>query len=274
MGFTTGINKGAFTSGKELLSFAANALIHPINTSSEIYEAFAAIAKLAYNQEYNTLIQALSPEVLDLTNKWEALSPKERGEKSGFIFGKYGSDILLPAASAKAISQGAKGAKELAIIAKNLQLTEKALVLEAALETGVESNAFTKAMYSWKTAETLERLPSPSVILNNINRTKKITTSKDILDILQPNKRWIGGKGAGSKSIVRVFKGSEKEGLNVFNHLTKDGEVIINDGKKIVSKLSDDIHITYRTFSKSELPTININIPSHRRDIKLKFLEN
>ena len=146
------------------------------------------------------------------------------------------------------------------------------MVLEAALETGCESGAFTKAMYSWKTAEKLERLPSPSTILNNANRTKRITTTKDILNIVQPNGQWIGTKG--TEEFIRLFKGSEKEGLNVFKTLSKDGRITFNNGKMMISNLSDDIHITYRLTSKSGPPTIDINTPLLERNIKLKFLEN
>ncbi|KPK32604.1 MAG: hypothetical protein AMS24_03795 [Chlamydiae bacterium SM23_39] len=147
VGATTGMAKGAVESGKQLISFAANAITHPVDTGRGLYVAFSNIAKIAYSQEWKELSQTLAPEVCELINTWESLSPKEKGERSGYIVGKYGADILIPGATAKAISKGVKGAKELAILAKNLKRTERVVVLEALAGTG-GSSAFKEIVYS------------------------------------------------------------------------------------------------------------------------------
>ena len=131
LGVRTGIAKGTIGSGKELLSFAANAITHPIDTTYGIYEAFSNLSKLACSQEWRALSKAIAPEICTLVNEWKTLSAKEKGEKSGYILGKYGTDILVPGAAAKVISKGMKGAKEIAVIARNLQKTEKLIVMEA-----------------------------------------------------------------------------------------------------------------------------------------------
>lgn len=269
VGATTGMAKGAVESGKQLLSFAANAITHPVDTGHGIYVAFSNIAKLAYTQEWKELSQTLAPEVCELINTWESLSSKEKGERSGYIVGKYGADILIPGTTAKAISQGIKGAKELAILAKNLQRTERVVVLEALARTGGSSGAFAETMYAWKTAEKI--LPHSSEILKKIKVFSAITTKSDILKILMPNGQRIGKQG--TSSYIRLFKGGQKESLQIFNKLTKQGKIIYRDSEKIIAQLSDEIHITHRVLSKSGPPTIDIKLPDMKHNIKLKFLE-
>ncbi|NGX44281.1 MAG: hypothetical protein K1060chlam3_00447, partial [Candidatus Anoxychlamydiales bacterium] len=209
------------------------------------------------------------PEVRALINEWEVLSPKEKGEKSGYIIGKYGADILIPVAAAKAISQGMKGAKELTVIAKNLQNAEKVIVLEALAETGGRSGAFAETVYAWKAAK--ELTPNSSGILKNIKEISSIATKNDILNIVKPNGQWLGK--AGTRNTIRLFEGGQNESLRVFDELTKRGKIIYKDSEKIISELSDEIHITYRLLSKSGPPTIDIKLPDMEHNIKLKFLE-
>ena len=232
-------------------------------------DSIQMISDLAKDNEWKTLSEIMIPEVRALINEWEVLSPKEKGEKSGYIIGKYGADILIPVAAAKAISQGMKGAKELAVIAKNLQNAEKVIVLEALAETGGRSGAFAETVYAWKSAE--ELTPNSSGILKNIKRTSSLTTKNDILNIIKPNGKWIGKEG--SSSYTRLFEGGTEEALEVFKDLTKNGKIIFKDGEKIITQLSDDIYVTYRSSSKSGPPTIDIKAPDFKQNIKIKFLE-
>jgi len=45
------------------------------------------------------------PELKDLLSNWDKLSDFERGEKSGYIIGKYGVDILIPGTAIKGIKK-------------------------------------------------------------------------------------------------------------------------------------------------------------------------
>lgn len=269
IGASSGLTKGTIESGKQLLSFAGNAIIHPIDTGYEIYEAFSNLAKLVYSQEWKVLKETLAPEVSELINKWETLSYKEKGEGSGYVIGKYGADILLPGAAGKAISQGAKGAKELATIANSLQNAEKVVVLEAFAGSAGESSMFSDTLYNLKNAE--KAVPYSSEFLNSIKGASSISTKNDILNIIKPNGQWIGTRGY--NDFIRLLKGGQKEGKEVFNELTKQGKIIYKDSEKIVSQLSDEIYITYRPISTSGPATIDINIESFERNIKIKFLE-
>ncbi|KPK33716.1 MAG: hypothetical protein AMS24_00075 [Chlamydiae bacterium SM23_39] len=269
VGTTTGIAKGAVESGKQLISFAANAITHPVDTGRGIYVSFSNIAKLAYSQEWKELSKILAPEVCELINIWESLYPKEKGERSGYIVGKYGADILIPGATAKAISKGIKGAKELAILAKNLQRTERVVILEALAGIGGSGN-FAETVCAWKTAEKI--MPHSSGILKNIKVFSSITTKSDLVNIIKPNGKWIGK--AGTKPYIRLFEGSQKESIKIFNKLTKNAK-LINDnsysGKMYL--LQDGTVIGFRPLSKSGAPTIDIKLPDIKDNIKLKFLE-
>ena len=71
VGVTTGITKGALISGKDLLSSAAQAIVHPVDTCHSTFEAFASLAQLVKSQEWEILGQALAPEICELVNNWE-----------------------------------------------------------------------------------------------------------------------------------------------------------------------------------------------------------
>ena len=269
MGVTTGITKGAVESGKQLIAFAAGAIAHPAKTYVGFVDSIQMISDLAKDNEWKTLSEIMIPEVRALINEWEVLSPKEKGEKSGYIIGKYGADILIPVAAAKAISQGMKGAKELAVIAKNLQNAEKVIVLEALAETGGRSGTFAETVYAWKTAEQI--LPHSSGILKRIKETSSILTKTDILNIIKRNGELIGKKGA--SDFIRLFEGGQNEAMQVFKELTKSGKLVRTEKNITIYKISDDIYITYRQVSTSGPPTIDIKLPEMEHNIKFKFLE-
>ncbi|MBI5346267.1 MAG: hypothetical protein HZB76_03910 [Chlamydiae bacterium] len=212
--------------------------------------------------------QILAPEACELINKWEILSSKERGEKSGYVVGKYGADILLPGATAKAISKGVKDAKELAIIAKNLQNAEKYVILDALAETGGSSEVFADVVYS---SRGIKDLPHSSEILKGLRNVSSITTKNDILNIFERNGELIGKKG--TSIYIRLFAGGPNDAVQVFNELTKNGKLIHFDELRKVYQLSDEVYITYRSLSKSGPPTIDIKLPEMEHNIKLKFFE-
>src|SRR5206468_1163455 len=81
--------------------------------------------------EWKMLAKALAPEVHQLVVEWDTLSSEKRGELAGYAFGKYGADILIPGALAKAVSKGLKCGTEVSAIYKNLRAADQALLLES-----------------------------------------------------------------------------------------------------------------------------------------------
>ncbi len=122
---------GVKDSGTQLLSFVSDCAVHPIDTATEVSRAFGDLAKLAYLKEWAVISQTLAPEVCELISTWDTLSSQEQGKLSGYIVGKYGMDIFIPGASAKLISAGVAGAKEVAAVCRTLKTAEKTLALEA-----------------------------------------------------------------------------------------------------------------------------------------------
>jgi hypothetical protein len=141
-GFATGLPKGVCESGHQLLTFASEAATHPIDTTCNVCSAFSHLAKLATSREWEALSQSLAPEVCHLVSEWGSLSAREQGERAGYVFGKYGGDILIPGATAKVLSKGLNGAKELASVVKSLQTTEQTFALETLAQSASHSNVF------------------------------------------------------------------------------------------------------------------------------------
>jgi tetratricopeptide (TPR) repeat protein len=131
VGFAKGLPKGIYDSGEGMLQFVTDLACHPVQTSEKVYDSISTLSSLAKSGEWNLIGEALSPELHQLISEWDTLSSVEKGELSGYAFGKHGADILLPGAAAKVVAKGSSVVKELGAICKNLQSAEKILVLEA-----------------------------------------------------------------------------------------------------------------------------------------------
>ncbi len=136
LGFAKGLPQGMYASGRGLLRFVSDATIHPIRTAEQMYEAFTLFSGLARAGEWETLREVLAPEVHQLINEWDTLPSDRRGELVGFAFGKYGADILAPAALLKAFSKGVRGAQELNAAYRGLKTAEQTFLLESAAGIG------------------------------------------------------------------------------------------------------------------------------------------
>jgi tetratricopeptide (TPR) repeat protein len=251
--FSKGMTIGAYESGKHLCSFAANAIVHPINTTKEVYQAFSTLAKLTYSKEWKALREALAPEVCQLISEWETLPVKVKGERSGYIIGKYGADILVPGAVAKVASKTIRGAKELAVVAKKFQRAEKVMELEALAATGgkigeiVEINnslilkkikefsknnisnnvSYNKIKFTKHALErAVERNVSKDAIFDALNSPLKIEKVK--IDLLgRPSQRYIGKNAEvvinpQIKQVVSVNPTSTKKAIKLIKGINND----------------------------------------------------
>lgn len=224
MGAAIGLPKGAVESGKELATFAGNLASHPVNTSREMMKAISTLVELAHSQEWDILKQALAPEICELVDNWDVLPPKERGEKTGYLVGKYGADILIPGAATKIISQGIKGAKELALVAKSLENTEKVVLLES-LETGGKSSPVTETFYANRIIEEAEE--AESLINRTPNLAQKIIqiNNNDLNSI-----RSVNGLEFSDHAVKRMAE------RNISEEMIKNG---IQNGKLYFDPLND-----------------------------------
>lgn len=141
LGFARGLPKGIYESGHGMFLFLTNMIKDPIHSSWQMWEALSVLSNLARSKEWSLLGEALVPEVLELIHGWDKLSFDQKGERAGYIFGKYGADILVPGTVAKAVSKGVKGAKELNAVYNSLKNAEKTLVLESVAGLGSGAKA-------------------------------------------------------------------------------------------------------------------------------------
>ena len=101
-----------------------------------MWNALTLLTHLAQSEQWSALREVLAPEIHQLIKEWDSLPSDKRGELAGYAFGKYGSDILIPGALAKAVSKGLKGAQELAAVYRGLQTAEQTLLLETVNNLG------------------------------------------------------------------------------------------------------------------------------------------
>ena len=134
--FAKGVPRGVKESGKQLGTLASNLMIHPIDTAGEVCKAFAILGKLAYSQEWAIIAETLTPEVCELATLWDTLSPEEQGDRSGYIFGKYGTDILIPGTLGNLVPKGVRLVRELSSAQKILGTAERTLAFETGQSVG------------------------------------------------------------------------------------------------------------------------------------------
>jgi len=155
VGFAKGLPKGVYESGEGMLMFVTDLATHPIQTGGAVYDAISQLSHLAKAGEWEVIAESLSPELHQLVSQWDSLSDKERGELSGYAFGKHGSDILLPGATAKLAAKGCTAAKELAAVCNNLKTAERVLAFEAITEGGVAGVNVPERMMTTKNTLTM-----------------------------------------------------------------------------------------------------------------------
>lgn len=131
IGYHKGVFEGIGESLKQSFLFAVDLNFRPISTIAEVIQGCVSLGKLAYFREWKTIQEVLVPEARDLAARWDSFSPEEKGEYAGYLFGKYGGDIMIQGAALKAFSKSSKAAKELSIACQSFQKAEKVLMVEA-----------------------------------------------------------------------------------------------------------------------------------------------
>ncbi len=136
LGFVKGLPKGMYESGRGILVFLSDIVAHPIHTGSQMWDAFKLLSDLAQSEQWESLSEILAPEIHLLVKEWDTIPSDKRGELTGYAFGKYGADILIPGTLAKAVSKGLKGSQELNTIYRGLKTAEQTFLLESAASLG------------------------------------------------------------------------------------------------------------------------------------------
>lgn len=208
MGFARGLTDGVYDSGKGTLAFLSDFVVHPIHTAKQEYEALSTLVKLAQEDEWELIGEALSPEIHQLILEWEILPSEKRGELAGYAFGKHGADIFTPVAIAKVASKSAKIAQELETICKNMQIAEKTLIIETATEIGNSVKAAEIIEANQKTISITDRLGSSAYETEQLKRAQILETNV--------SKQAIYYEQVRKNANLRIHDG--KQGKHVIGH--------------------------------------------------------
>lgn len=140
LAFAKNLIPGCCESGRGLYLLLSDFVQHPIHTAHLIGESLTILSKLAVTNEWELLAEAVAPEIHQLLVEWDTLSSEKRGELAGYAFGKYGADLLMPVALAKAASKGLQYGKQVSAAYKNLRAADQTLLLESlsSLKTGAK----------------------------------------------------------------------------------------------------------------------------------------
>ncbi len=77
----------------------------PIEVSQEMVNTAYAIGEFISNHSTEECFQCVVPELKELSLSWDKLNDHSRGQKIGFIIGKYGVDIFAPAGALKGMNK-------------------------------------------------------------------------------------------------------------------------------------------------------------------------
>jgi tetratricopeptide (TPR) repeat protein len=136
LAFAKAVPRGAIDSGKALGGFVVDAVAHPIRTCEQTWDVLEQLASLARTSEWEAISEVLVPEIHELVTDWDTKSSTEKGDLSGYVVGKYGSDILIPGAAGKLLGKGVQGAEHLLSASRGLKTAKEIYLLEAAGAVG------------------------------------------------------------------------------------------------------------------------------------------
>ena len=74
----------------------------PVKISKDLVDATIGAVEYIRTKNLSAISKDMAPELHELITKWDTFDAKTRGEKSGFVFGKYGINILASFGGTKA----------------------------------------------------------------------------------------------------------------------------------------------------------------------------
>ena len=267
IGFIKGFPKGAIESGHQLFTFASECITHPIATGKSICEAISTLVQMSASQEWKTIAETLVPDVTELIKEWNMLTPQEQGEKAGYVFAKIGGDFFLPGAACKIMANGVKGAKEIAVITRNLKKAEKTLVLDALNQSASAPMKFAEATSQLEKIE--KKFPKIKIqeILNQIEEQINNSSLK-ITGFTEHGLERMLSRGINPTSVIDALKNPIQINAIKWDYLGRPSqrfigekvEVVINpQTKKILSVNSTSSKKLNKILKKAKMINIILN---------------
>lgn len=145
----------------------------PIEVSQEMVNTAYAIGEFISIHSTEECFQCVVPELKELSLSWDKLNDHSRGQKIGFIIGKYGVDIFAPAGALKGIS------KVRALKRANTMCT-------------LESCAASQAKQAKILEESIKRATLRETVINESVKKGKILTKTSNVQyhVMQPKHAW------------------------------------------------------------------------------------
>ncbi len=124
-------------------------IAHPIDSCGEVSQSVHAMIDFLRSKDTVEIAKTIVPELRELLEQWDFLEPKVRGHKAGFIFGKYGLEVVAPLASVKAVRkyQAMRRANALCTLETMASSPQNKIILEKlAAETAQRREQFFKSV--------------------------------------------------------------------------------------------------------------------------------
>ena len=237
MGLVPGVIKGAKVSAKEFIPSTLSCcrgllnglwafVLSPAEVSLEMRDTAYAIGRYISSHSTAECLKCVVPELRDLALTWEKIDDYTRGEKIGYIIGKYGLDIFIPLGLIK----GAK--KFRALKRANTMCTLEACTISQAKKVKILEESI-------KRATTRE-----VVIAESLKKGKILIKSSNVQNhVMQPKHAWdkvikLSGNVEGDfKKVVLLL---EENGILAENYLIESqkfaqGAIIRSDYKMLIN---------------------------------------
>jgi len=237
-GFELGLPLGICESGKGALLFLSDFIRHPVQTSAQMIEAFSTLAKLAKEDEWGLIGEALSPEIHQLVTQWDSIPFEKRGELAGYALGKIGTDIFTPGAIAKIASKSIKSAKELVAICKNISIANETLLLETAAGMGNGAKIGEVIEAGQRTAWLADEMGFTAKEMGQLKQVGKLEQAIDSTCenwlAKSPSEAYLTAKGGGRHAPL-ISKFSEKPIREIQKSINSYEKLILVHEDKIVN---------------------------------------
>ncbi|NNM43910.1 MAG: tetratricopeptide repeat protein [Chlamydiae bacterium] len=174
--FIPSLFNSASSLGRATWAFAGD----PLQTSKDFVRAVHSCIEFIKSSSALETIGIIAPEIKDLVKSWDKLKDRERGEKVGYIVGKYGVEIFIGGGIAK----GVKAFRDLKRANNLLNFESMALSQRnAAMIVSKTNEANTKAVAAWERA-----LLAKGGVVTQANSTIGWKVGQDICNLTKQGK--------------------------------------------------------------------------------------
>lgn len=211
----------------------------PIEVSQEMVNTAYAIGEFISTHSTEECFQCVVPELKELSLSWDKLNDHSRGQKIGFIIGKYGVDIFAPAGALKGVN------KVRALKRANTMCTLESCAASQAKQTKILEESLKKV--ALREVAMLETLKKGKIFIRNSNTSHHV---------MQPKHAWnkvIKVTGNVEEDFKAVLILLEEQGILSHQYSKKtlqvaDG-VIRREHEKII--LNKNVKVIFNEYSNT-----------------------